>query len=367
MKFILRMIAVALITLTALFVLAFVVVRANGKQMVTGKLASAFHRNVTIEHISVVYPLGIRIQNLFIDGYGSIKEIDIGFGVFYLFQKNLTFSTLVLTEPKITVRRLQDFAIVLGDAPKPESDLTQGQPNDAPGAVLDSQGAVAAIQAPNVPAKKEIRTESPIKLVVNYLVVNDGAVSFVDQSSDKVLQFTVDHINLRARNVAFSNDSRDTKFDFTASLAGAGEESSAGHLEGRGWLNVAQRNMKASFKLAGLNGGAFLPFYQKAMGDKIQDIKADLSADLESKNNDMTVKGSLQVKDFSSKKEGGEDKGDISVEDLIMSGLKSIAKEISIDFGFKTKMDRFKVESISFSGNIFDQSFAVQPSPAPTQ
>ena len=41
-----------------------------------------------------------------------------------------------------------------------------------------------------------------------------------------------------------------------------------------------------------------------------------------------------------------------STEQFILGGLQSLAKEIAIEFSFKTKMDDFQIASVSFAGSL---------------
>ena len=185
-------------------------------------------------------------------------------------------------------------------------------------------------------------------------MIKGGLVNFLDHTLENPMRITMKDINLRASNVNFSAKDRGrTKFQFSAHMVEPEVQSSAGNIAVEGWANFIKKDMKGGIKITDLDAGLFSPYYDNSAEKKFRKFIADLSADLESHSNDMTVKGKLEIKDLSFQSKTGEEKKSASIESLIFQGLQSVAKQIAVEFRFKTKMDTFKMESISFSGNIF--------------
>ncbi len=355
-KFFLKIIASFIVVLTILFIGAFVFFQTKGKQIVIDKLSEAFERRVDIGSVRVLYPLGISIKNLIVDGYGSVKEVSIGLGVLHLLDNDLKFSSVIFHEPQIVLHRLKDKTIIIGDVP-PEVPVTLAPEIPAAPEVPDqkTEPSQPAIPAPAEPQKAESKKTLPLS--IDKLVIKNGTVSFFDHSAAEEFQVLVRDIDLDVRHLSLVAQSTKTQFDLNAKVVIPKTQTPAGEIISRGWLNLARKDMKGEFQIKDLDGRAFTPFYGSIIKSDFTNLLADLTMDLESKNNDMTVKGKLQVKDFSIDLKKENDSGSFSTEELILGSLQSMAKGMAIEFNFKTKMDSFKMDSVSFSGNIFSGLF----------
>ena len=350
MKIIKKIIILGLVVFLVIFVSAYIFVRLNGRQLIISKLSTALHRHVDVGDVGVVFPLSLSVKDLKMDGYGYVKKAVVGLGVFHLLGKNLGFSSLVLTEPQLIIHKTKDAGIIFGDLPEvqmPQETNTEAVP---PQESAGQENAGSPVQT----QKSEDKKEDTPRFSVDKLVIHNGAVNFFDHSSgEHVFRLTIKNINLKARDISLSSSAPRTTFDLTAALLGREEKVSGGRIESRGWFNFAKKDMKGYLTVTDLDGRIFSPYYDNANGKGLTTFVADLTANLESKANDMTVRGKLKVKELAFKAAKEKDSGSFSVEDLILGGLQSLAKEITINYHFKTKMDDFKLESLSFSGNIF--------------
>ena len=359
MKTLLKFAAIVFIIFTALFIFACFFISTNGKKIVTERLSAALQKPVSLGDVSVSYPLGLKISGLNIEGYGYVKEVLIGFGVYHFLNKNLTFSSLVLIEPQLVVHRSRDSKIILGHYEEAVPPVV----GEVSGAVTGE--AAGPLPVPVLPVQNEAakKPAAPVAFAADRLMIKGGAVNFFDHSTGEgPFQVIINGIDLRAQKVSFSAQKpARTKFELSANIAEPDLKSSGGTIESSGWMNFAKKDMKSDLKITGLDARLFSPYYSKSAGKDFKKFVADLSADLESKDNEMTVKGKLEVKDMAFEAKTGEDAKSASIESLIFQGLQSVAKEIAIEFHFKTKMDSFKLESISFSGNIFSRLFDGSP------
>lgn len=353
----LKIVAGFIVVLTVLFIGAFVFFQTKGKQIVIDKLSAAFGRRVDIDSIQVRYPLGLSIKNFNVDGYGFVKEVSIGLGVLHLLGNDLKFSSVVFYEPQIVLHRLKDKTVIIGDLPPVTSDAqTSESPAEPEAPGQPAESAQPVVPAPPAPQSAKNKKAPPFSM--DKLVIKNGAVSFFDHSSAEEFQVLVSDIDLDVRHLSFNMKPARTKFNLNAKIVMPKTQTPTGEIISRGWLNLAKKDMKGELKIENLDGRIFSSFYGNAVKTDFKNIIADLFVEAESKDNDMTVKGRLQVKDFAF---DSKQKDSHSLEDIILGGLQSMAKGLTLEFSFKTKMDNFKMESISFSGNIFSRAFEGLP------
>lgn|GEM_PF-2487515 len=344
-KIILRILLAALILTTLIFSGAFIFVAFKGKQAITARLSSLLGKKVDIGQIQVLFPLGLRFRNFNVDGYGQADEVYANLGVFYLLSNHLAFGDLVLTRPRVTIQRTKDSRVIFGSLPGAENQSASGPASQTP------------VDAVSRPGQETEGTRVPLRFSAERLIVRNGTVDFVDYSiGNTPFRITLRNIDFRLRDAGFPLGPGKTRFDCRAFLVLADASSLAGKIEGRGWVDFARKDMQAKLTVSDLDGKVFSPYYGESLNSDLQHIVVDLSVDLESRRNDMAVRGKLVTKDFILNAQKDKELSSFSVENLILGGLQSAAKEIVIDFKFKTKMDDFKIESISFSGNVFNQA-----------
>ncbi len=355
MKAIIKIAVNGIVIITFLFVAAVFFVNAKGKQILAKKLSEAFQAEVEIGMLNVIFPLGLHIRDFRVKGYGFVKDIDMGSGVFYLFRKDLNFSYIVLNQPQLTVHRTKTNTFGVGEPPKEEKPQ---EDQAAPAQAVPDEQDVG--QKPLPPPDQRVSSRDIPHFNVDRFVVKNGVVNFFDYSKEEgISHLTVKNVDIKLRDMSYPFRSGKTHFDLKAAVLGddPAKQSSAGSLSGRGWADFMKKDMKGELKVADLNAAAFLIQLGIPLSEELKNFMGDLSLDLESQNNAMTVKGKLQVKDFAFNLSKGGDEKNQSLESMLLEGLQSLAKEVQIEFQFKTKMDDFKVESVSFTGNIFGKKF----------
>ncbi len=350
-KIFFRFFLVIVIVLTMLFAASYFFIKVNGRTILTKKLSLALGKHVEIGAVRVTYPLGLWLKDLKVQGYGSISGVRIGFGVVHLFDKHFDFPAVVLEGPEIICHKTKESVIIWGDLP-----VSAQVPDEGPqgqGGTTEGSGQKPLREISTAPLEKRA-----ISIYIDHLIIQNGSVTFLDYGTEgEALEVVFRNVQLKARNVSYPFRSIRTKFDFSAFVGGSKEQFQSGAVEGRGWVDFVGKNMKAQLKISNFDGQYFAQYFDKSRRSKYaKKIVADLSADLESKNNDMVVRGKIQIKGIIPRKESDRESRTFSAEDFILGSLQSLAKEIALDFQFKTKMDHFKLESISFSGNVFGGS-----------
>ena len=82
----------------------------------------------------------------------------------------------------------------------------------------------------------------------------------------------------------------------------------------------------------------------------LKNATVDADIDLKSKNNDMTVTCQVRINQLALNIQ--KDSDSLSFEDMLLQGLEKFGQGVELQFRFKTKMDEWKVNSLSFSGMV---------------
>jgi len=343
-----------LITAALIFTVGFLAVSlfvySQGKRVVTTKLQAVFSQPVEIGDIRLTLPLTLRIKDLHIGGTLKIKEVILGLGFINLFNKEINLSQVILWEPEYVIHRPSEPPAAASPEPMPQPQ--QGSQQDVP-----SPKDTASTKAPQP------------HLFINALIVKNGRVQLVEHvisDVDKAVAFQ--NVNLKAANVAFPLISTKTIFDFRATLGGDETFPTESLITGQGWVDVVKRDMESKIAIKDLDSKVLITIFG-GEDTFLKNAIVDLTADLDSENNDMQVNCEVKVNElaFNSSK---ADSDSASFEDILLQGLQKAGQGIAINFRFKTKMDEFKIESIAFSGSVFEGMGETEDSPevaAPTQ
>ena len=355
MKTVLKVVTVGSIIFIFLFLSVILFVSAKGKQILAEKLSEAFAAKVEIGTLNVIFPLGLHVSDFYVERYGFVKDIDMGFGVFYLFRKDLNFSNLVLNQPQLIIHRTKANTFGIGELSK--DDRVEESPA-VPAAPVPG-GGPGPEQKSLPPQDKRVHPKDMPHFHVDKFVVRNGVINFFDYSKEgDFSRLTVKDVDIRLKDVSYPFRSGKTRFDVKAAILGEDpvRQSSAGSLSGRGWADFVKKDMKGELKIADLNAAAFLIQMGIPLSEELKNFMGDVFVEAESQNNAMTVKGKLQVKDMAFHLSKGGDEKNPTLESMFLEGLQSLAKKVQIEFQFKTRMDDFKVESVSFTGNIFGEN-----------
>jgi len=335
MKKLLKILIIVAVIFIVVFGALSIFVYSQGKRVVTAKLQVIFSQPVEIGDIHLTLPR-LRIKDLHIGGMLKIKEVSLGLGFINLFNKEINLSQVTLLEPQYVIH-------------KPSEPLATASPD------LISQPQEGGQQ--NVPNPQRATSDKAPQphLFINTLIVKNGRVQFVEHvinDVDKVVAFQ--NVNLKAANVAFPLMYTKTIFDFRATLGGDETFPTESLITGQGWVDVVKGNMESKIAVKDIDSKVLINIFS-GEDTFLKNAIVDLTADLDSKNNDMQVNCKVKVKELAFNSSKG-DSDSASFEDILLKGLQKAGQGIAINFRFKTKMDEFKIESIAFSGNVYDGS-----------
>ncbi|MCB9772624.1 MAG: hypothetical protein H6754_08770 [Candidatus Omnitrophica bacterium] len=299
---------------TLLFVGVSFYLHKNGKSLIEDTLSSALQKEVNVGKARIMFPLGLRFDNIKIKDALTAKALRVNLGVPIFFGGHFNIAKIKLTDPVFFITYSADRKIIWGKADTVAvlpSDSTSDQPVRASGGVK--------------------KTTTSKGIVIDYLEVKNGVVRFFDQVHNS--QIDVGQINLKAIEIAFPKRNMKTRFDLTAMVLSEDAPFAGQKVEAKGMINVAAHNMDASIIMADPKGNA------------------GFKAHLKSVNNDMLVKGRINVGRFVAgiRTPGSKES---SFEGFLANALESSGVEIGVDFTCETKMDDFNCDKLGMSGNV---------------
>jgi len=185
--------------------------------------------------------------------------------------------------------------------------------------------------------KKNVSNNQQTEVSIKQLILKQGRFQYTNSFINKDFSFALEDVYLKAEHLSFPLRAGRTDFNISGRLIKRGNPLSGSSVEGSGWVDVVQRNMEA----------------------KIEIIEADgsvgMTAEAVSKNNNMDVKGEVKFQNIFMKNSKQDSLDSSSVNNLIFNALSSAGVKIGAKFSFKTKMDDFRPEQVSFSGNVVTQ------------
>lgn len=280
------------------------VIRLQGKAIILNKLQQVFNRPVTVDDVRYVFPFGIRLNQLNIEGILFAPQVHLSFSSSLFDFKNVQLSYVLLDDAVVTVHRQED-------AHASQINLSNAQPSQADDTVLSKASAVG--------------------LRIETIAINNGSIVFPSHQSSNPMFFTLKEVNLKAHNIYFSTDAPDVSFELTARILDGDHFSGPNQLKGQGWFNWPKRNMSAKATVSQWRGNA------------------DVDLQIDSQNNQMLLKGHLKsqpaaVEDASLRAE--------SANDIVANLFPSASMALDMNFSLQTQMDKWELRNIEFSGNV---------------
>jgi len=331
-----------LITAVLIFVVIFVglsiFVYSQGKRIVVTKLQAVFDKPVEIGDIRLVLPLSLRVKDVHIGGMLRVKEVVMGLGFINFLNKEVNLSQVVLLEPQFVIHKSEPLPSDPGTIPQPtpSSDNTQATTQNPKDIAID-------------------KTAQP-RLFIDTLIIKNGQIHYLEhliEQEDKAV--VLRNVNLRASNVAYPFISTKTIFDIQATMGGDEALPTESRITGQGWVDALKKDMESKITIRDLDSkvltavfGGEDAFFKNAI--------VDLTVDLNANNNDLQVSCQVKVNELSFNSSGKGEDDSTSFEDILLQGLQKVGQGIEVNFRFKTKMDEFKIESIAFSGSVFQGS-----------
>lgn len=295
---------------------SFVFIRFNGKAIIENRLSVAFQRPVSVRNVGISFPLSLRLDRLQVKDALKVKVVDVMISLPDFLHRQFILSSVKLQEPVLSIKRTKDSEIVLGEKPMEFSSQAESQE-----------------EPPQEPAVSEDKSKMPVGLFVKFIEVENGKLHFSDQVSKNKFVLDMKEVSLKARSVAYPLKSQDSKFKLSARIYSDQIPFSGGKVESEGWVNIVGRNMESKAKVIDLNGNV------------------SLAVELNSKNNNMNVKGTMNIGGKETQKRI-EEQGVSSVEDFIFGAMGAAGVGVKMDFEFQTKMDDFRIEPVAISGTV---------------
>ncbi len=307
---------------------AYVYIRVNGKALLEEALRDALKRNVRLEAVHYRFPLGINVKGIEVEGLMKAKALAAQVRLDSLFTRKLNFSSVRVAQPFIDIHQKKTLSLEASQA----VGAGQAPPADAPSPV--EKGPVpSVVSAPQT-------ASAPLSVYIGELSVDNGTLSYLEESAQREFSFVVEGVKAVARHVSFPVEPAKSDFDISGRLVKEGNPLSGSRLEATGWVNIVRKDMEGHLEIIEEDG------------------RAGLTADAVSQNNHMRVNGHLKVSNLimgDKKKESVSDSP--AVNDLVFGALAALNVEINSQFSFETKMDDFQMKNISFAGSVASNSF----------
>ncbi len=317
MEILKKIFLVVFLMTVVLFVGVSLYIQRNGKVLVEQRLSAALQKEVHVGKAQLLFPLGLRFDNVEIKDALTAKILRIHLGLPLFFGGQFNIAKVKLTEPV--------FFITFSN----EKKVIWGKINEANASQTAEVLTLEPSSAPEILSPTKIKSSKGIS--INYLEVKEGKVEFLDQAHNNLVE--VGKINLKAMDFALPSRNMKTKFDLTALMISDNAPFAGQKMEARGMVNFVARNMDATVKVVDPGGNA------------------GFSAHLKSLNNEMTVKGKINVRRFIAGIKTKDSK-ESSLEGFLADALESSGVDIGVDFTCQTKMDNFNCDKLGMSGNV---------------
>ena len=296
-----------LVAVVAAVVGIYVFLNVNGRRLFNEQASSLTNRKVTVESIAPKLPAGVVLKGLAVEGLLKVRRARVDVDPLALLKGQVKILSAEIERPILFLERGADARLSL--------------PGKSSGAGVTS-GARAAS-----PAKT---TAQPAPVILPRLSVVDGEVRLKDIKADRV--WVVDEIKGDVHDIPLTDTPAKTEFFVTASLARLDIPFVGHFVKAKGWLNWAARDMDASVQ---------------AVDD---DGRVGLDVKLESKSDDLNVKGHVLMVVKQRKQASGTRSG--MVENTVLGLLEASVTDIDADFSFRTTLDHFEIGEIALSGKV---------------
>ena len=302
-----KLLLAVVIVLVVFFISLVVFIRLQGKDFIERQAGAILHRPVTIDQAQFVFPMGVDLTDLNIEGLLFAPEARVRFNLFALLGGGFRLAEVKLEAPVLTLHQTGDHQILWSGNEK-----------------------INAPAEPQTKAKPAASTHG-VKAAIDQLIVTNGTIDFPSHEDDDPFNVSLQKISLTASNIPLSGQSMDVGFMVEGTILDDRDFLAGSRFKGNGSLNWQKRNMDADFTAVNAQGNV--------------DVKAHLS----SQNNDMTVQGHLKTAqatlDNTAQKTGLND-------NFWTAAVGKAGMALDMNFSFPMKMDRWELRNIDFSGNL---------------
>jgi len=298
MKFFKKIFIAFLIILIIGFVSLSIYVRIHGKDLLQNALSDSLGEDVQIGKLTLQFPLGLKAHDVYVKDLIQVKNIKAKFDYDALRQGQLDISSLVIVNPVIMIAR-------------PTANI------DGP------EGEITGI--PSRPfARKISRLNQKLKVTLRQIILKEGRIHYIDAAHPEY-SFVLNDVEFEAQLDPLAAEGKNSTFQLTSRLEKKGSQFSQSRVEGSGWFNLRRMDMDGKLKIVH------------------SEDKVGLTANIVSRNNDMTVEGKVSYSGSLTEYKQFENMTSV----LPATGIKIGAK-----FSFATKMDDFQITKVQFSGLV---------------
>lgn len=312
-KFIQRLIVYFLVFVFLAYLFLYLFINLKGKEFVHGRLSRVFDQPVYIEDINLIVPFSLIIEGVKVADVLQADFIRLDLRALLLSGKTMVFHSVVMNKPVLKIYKTAPVAATAGAEPQ--------------AAVLPGQTAL--------PPEQKGLERTKLNVLIEDLKIQQGEIIYKREPPEegRVNELVVKNLTLYASNVPYPLSPAKTGFDLSGQVESPQIPFPDCIVKAAGWANLAAKSMDAQAVILQPSG------------------QEGLSVDVKAENNDMTVRGKVSLAMLGEKYKDKQEE-DYSLGDYILGALENSGVEVSMDFAFDTKMDDFRVDKLSFSGNI---------------
>lgn len=332
-----KVLLIALVIFTVIFIAAYIVVVVNGKAVAVRELEKLTKRKVTIGYLGLTPPFSLDIRKLSIDGVVKADSVSITPSIVGFLSGAVAFNDITVTRP--------EFYYVRG---------TPRQARDE--AKIEIPGLPVTITLPATPAtageepKPEVAPAAKIKkvppLILRRFRIRGGKLNFTDYNAgDSGIKITVKDIDFNLTDLFLLPRSTVASFDLEAKIPW-NKDSEEGRISVEGWVNLYKRDMNAKINIEGIDGIYLYPYYSQWVDlekARIEQAKLNLTSNIQGLNNDITAQCHLELSDIVRRKRGADEGNDkaAKITDALLGVFQALNQgKIVLDFTIRTKMDK---------------------------
>ncbi len=288
-------------------------------------IAHSLKREVQFSRIVYRFPLEFQLYDVVIDDFLSMNVMNIRFSKDFLVKKNINLAKVSFIKPTLNLK-----TFVNKKASSEEINNLAQIPEQMAQIVEEQPSSPQEIQKPILKNEREEQLKYNIK--IKSLVISEGHLVYPFEFSGKEVLLNIDQLSIKGQNFSYPPIKEKSHVEFQGRLAQLAESFPESQVEGKGWVDIVSKDMDGIISLKSQKQGELL------------------DAHIIAKDNDVSVDGEINSKDFIKKNKNSEDQP--TIEDIAVKALSFLGVDIGIKFRFETKLDDFKISNVSFTGRV---------------
>lgn len=301
----------------------------SGKTLLIQQLRIHTDRDVSIEDLSIRFPLHVRLDNLVIKDLISIERVDLAPDFIALFAGKLVFANVRMV--------------------RPEMYHTRGRPRDYIDITPPERGEIVNREKPETAAGVHLADQTRMKfpVIFRHIGIQDGVLHFTDYKADEDgLRITLRDISMGIDNLYTYPYSAITTFGVKANIPWE-DRRKQGRLFAEGWINFFKKDIQATMNIDNIDGIYLEPYYNERVDFEragIEDATLRFKSLVQGLNNDVHVKSEFELIDIVRSERAEEEFRDPAerLTDTLLVLFKSLDREgrVKLPLEYTTKLDR---------------------------